>query len=268
MVLALFTRKSVKEAAESRQVWESMALDATRARMDQSAPRVALQGAHVPAQLFAFSQGATSNTYTNEWPAGHTWVFDKDASDIICLKLVVDVLNGSPLPVDIVCSGDFYWNSQPQGQTGFVVPPGGTFQVQMQAAFTAKQWVENFEARRAGEPFPWVATSRLIMVEASENGVNDEWELKLSGCPVEPVQGNIAAWRVGAQGLDGNTAFSISPRQRWYFFSRAQSTMLPNNNSMARQVYGPGTEDPQFAARKEAGWERATSATSDEIEVR
>ena len=230
MFLALYTRSAVKEAAEARKTWASMAQDATRARMDASAPQVTVSSLKVSQELWAEPTLAmVQGTFGNRWPPSHTWVFDKDTENLVCTKLTVNIIGGSSLPIHIEFEGQFSWNGMEDGRSYYNMAGSESLSVEMHAAFTAQQWSENYQAHITGQKPPHVSIAKIYMVDRSENGVTDSWELSLSGWPLEPVPGNIAQWRMARQGVGGSSAYDISPRRRTYFLSRAQDVTLPDS---------------------------------------
>lgn len=236
--LALYTRGAVKEAAEARKTWASMALDTTRARLDAAAPavNVVVHGGVLP-KIFGWTQGAAGR-YDNEWPIDHPWTVPMDNDVKVAIKFQVKISNDSRVAVKITCVGSL-WTSNGGEDHSFILEPATDYKGQLEssveivelvAIHTVAEWLENYDAYKRGEALPHTDGGTIVVSDRNDNGVNDSWDLHLEGVPIVLSESNAGEARRGGPfepPESDRTTASLSDRHRRYFISRNTGTTLP-----------------------------------------
>ncbi|MFD7605153.1 hypothetical protein ACFWAN_32520 [Streptomyces mirabilis] len=232
-LLAKRTKEAVEESSRSREVWESMAADATRARLDAAAPAVNVFVRETPDVIYGVSQGAA--TYDSEWPADRPWIIPRDRDVKVAIKCFVTIENNSRASVEITCRGAF-WFPRERGSDSFVLRPGEEKTVQLVAIHTIAEWLENYACRRrkgsswSARNLLHAATGSIVMSDRNDNGVSDTWELSLTGRPIELNELNAGEARQARTPVPARPQLvipDISDRHRMYFISRSTGTTLP-----------------------------------------
>ncbi|MFJ5532479.1 hypothetical protein [Streptomyces sp. NPDC093261] len=228
--LGWYTKKAVVEAAEARRVWKDIALDSARARLDASAPAVS-----VYIDNFSWPPKAPniSGHFGNDWPAAHHWTSPREDDQRIALTLQVWLKNNSSNLIRVTWQGPFLLpKAIPISEEGYTqnVLPKADFPLTFEAAFTLKQWAENWEAAQKDEPLPWGVEGWVTVDDISENGVDDVWAIDLTGAPLERLPDDAGKWQIAAK-MDGTpkegaVTWTTPVRHRTYWLSRSRREKL------------------------------------------
>lgn len=224
-VLAKKTQKSVDESAQARKVWERMAVDTARSRLDAAAPAVDVT---VYAAPWPPRTASLDGVFSNDWPANQELTLPRDRQTEMSLQLGVKIANKSGRLVGVKLQGPFWVFSKTE-PNDFVLDAGADATQTFQAIFTAEQWAENWEAREKGEPMPHQVVGTITVDDMNENGIDDEWTVHLSGAPIGRLPDDAGKWRlrIGHAGpADGTVDWNLSPRRRTYWHSRSQKQEL------------------------------------------
>lgn len=215
--LAVATFLSVREGRAARAEWASMAIEATRSRLDAKAPAVYVR-------LAQFREPEHVPTSDDEWVLGR----GSDSEARITIVCDIEVANDSPRSVnaDLVVSPGTDAAGRIDGST-LLLPPGTTPQV-LRIQLTVAEWVESYQRRETGK-VPTIGYAIATIYDDDDNGVSDIWMFTIRANPLEPVGDPEAGrWRLRKEAKDrhGSLAEPLV-RTRTYFVSRAEDVRLP-----------------------------------------
>jgi hypothetical protein len=192
----------------------SLAIDGARSRLDQDAPRidVYVEGVSVP-----------------PIESGARWDLGQDAARVLQVQARVRVKN---------LMGDRTTHLKVTGlhdpamhaDTEVLLLPRTELFYFLTATFTLSQWVENWESYQAGTAPPNVAEGCVISGDDRDEGVVDQWPLRLAAWPVQPAGDAAGAWQL-TEGAAGNDWFDIAMRplrERSYWISQRRRIPLPD----------------------------------------
>ncbi|MCZ4101068.1 hypothetical protein [Streptomyces sp. H39-C1] len=215
-----------------------IAADTIRARLDSQAPtvRVTLSPPTWP-PLSAPSMGGMP---VSAWPHDQLWHFpaQQDGSNRIYLQQQLTVTNASDRRVQIQFDGDLIkagtdGRTYPAGK--FILEPESEgVEVHLQKHFTIKELSENYFARQDDQELPHRVTGTVTVDDDRDNGSTDQWDLVLTGCPVEPVEDRDGLWRVALPHLTEGSGLRtldfqvLAPRRRTHWISRTKNIPLPS----------------------------------------
>lgn len=237
---AFLTAQQGRQNGETLKIAQLIATEAIRARLDGQAPAVTVKLSPPPWEPLAWTPNGMP---INNWPHGHTWHFpkDQDGSNRIVLQQTLVAENRSDSRVQVKFDGDLVIpdSGRRPHPAGMLIMEAGdkTAEVYLQRDFTIKELAENYAARQAGQELPHKVTGTVTVDDDRDNGSTDQWNLLLTGCPVEPVPDHDGLWRIvpfhiqlgeGLRNLD----YSLLPaRQRTHWVSRSQGIKLSDPES-------------------------------------
>ena len=235
--LGWFTKKAVDEAGKAREVWTDIALDTARARLDAAAPPVAV---FVSTFSWPPKAAAHSGGFTNDWPATQRWTSPSDDGELIALTILVWLRNNSSNLIRATWQGPFRLPNGDLISEGYAenLVPKADSPLTFEAAFTLKQWAENWEAAQRGDALPHRVEGSIIVDDMSENGVDDVWHIDLTGAPVERLADDAGKWQIAsnAEGKAGKGAvvWTTPVRHRTYWLSRSRGERLGDTKTEAK----------------------------------
>ncbi|WP_405528935.1 hypothetical protein OG426_43300 [Streptomyces canus] len=269
-LLAKRTKEAVEESSRARQVWESMAADATRARLDAAAPAVNVFVHSIPDEIYGQTQGA--NSYDNEWPTDRLWTIPRDNNVKVAIKCFAVIENNSHISVEITCTGPF-WSQMGRGDHSFILESDEKTIVQLVAAHTVAEWLENYDTGKnlssvSGSPrlvntlFPYVEDGVIVMSDRNASGVSDTWLLNLTGAPIERNGLNAGEARKSGAPVPAQLKVAVadlSDRHRTYFLSRKPQSALPGSRPPERGTHRRGSATVPPPPPSSVGWPETDS---------
>ncbi len=110
--------------------------------------------------------------------------------------------------------------------------PVNTFQFDLEARFTIRQWAENRAAHEQGaSELPHRAEAVITCVDDRDAGVVDVWRVALTGCPIVEDVNRRGTWNL-VRDMHGPTPESIRfdawpRRHRMYWVSQSGGVQPP-----------------------------------------
>jgi hypothetical protein len=222
-----------------------MSIEAARARLDAKAPEVDLLLSPTKRPLLPSAYG-----FAQSCPENQTWTFEQDEDQRLLLRCRASVVNnGSKAVTARIRTLAPRGLVQPaESETGPPEPrvdelvarlaPTEVLTFDIEADYIVKEWAEGHEKRSQQQP-PTPSTLAYIEVDdGDDNGVTDWWSALLSGCPIMPVPGNLAQWRLRPE-QDPSRVF-VTPdsrqRKRDYYLSRGSGVVLSPPPKLAAQL--------------------------------
>ena len=192
----------------------ALAIDSARSRLDQDAPRVDVYVERV-----------------SVLESGARWDLSQDADQLLQVQARVRVKNlmserTTHLKVTGLHDPDMY------ADTEVLLLPKTERIYFLTAAFTLSQWAGNWESHRAGQPPPNVAEGCVRSGDDRDEGVIDEWPLRLTAWPIQPAgdADGDGAWRL-TEATAASDWFDITMRplrERSYWISQRRGIPLPD----------------------------------------
>jgi hypothetical protein len=222
-MLARRTKQTVDEAAETRRLTLAMATEATRARLDASAPSVDVELGSVVWPPHMGAGGGPSGYYGSQIGAGIGGLAALHEHEYIALVVPLTVHNASDRTVHVRCNQRALFLQGvpvPEATGPFRVPPGTRMNLMVQRVKSVPAWGELWEdpsLAEADEPI------QILIDDGRENGVTDMWNVHLHGTPVRP----LPTWRLVSTTADARLKHELSPSSRTYFLSRERNEQLP-----------------------------------------
>jgi hypothetical protein len=215
-----------------------IAADYVRARLDLQAPAVTVQldGPQWP----PYAAPSLGGMPVSPWPADKTWHFpaEQDGANRIYLQQQIIVVNETQRRIQVRFDGDLFTPDADKRirPTGILIvfPGQRVTNVYLQKQFTVKEMAENYAAREAGDDLPHAATGTVTVDDDRDNGSTDVWQLRLTGCPVQPVPDRDGLWQItpyhitAGEGLRSLDYELLPSRKRTYWISRAKQVALPD----------------------------------------
>jgi hypothetical protein len=206
----------------------SLAIDGARSRLDQDAPRVDVyvEGVSVLAAGLVDAPGSAIES-------GARLNLSQEADRLLQVQARVRVKNlMSDRTTHLKVTGLHDRDLQADKEV-LLLPTTEQFYF-LTATLTLSQWAQNWEAHQAGQPPPNVAEGRVESGDDRDEGVVDEWPLRLAAWPIQPAGDSGGAWQLTA----GSDWFDIAMRplrERSYWISQRRGIPLPDL---------PGGRDP------------------------
>ena len=216
-----------------------MSNEAARARLDAKAPKTDLRLLPLRKPLLPSPYGSAQPC-----PGSQTWTFDRDENDRLLVRCFGQLRNlgDTSITVRICADGDALVspveseNGPPEPRSKIAtwrLQPSKAADFLIEADYSIREWAEGWESRAIQHP---PTPSMLVYIEVDDgedNGVIDWWAVLLSGCPVAPVEGNRAEWRLRSEDEHFNVFVTNESRQRHrdYYLSRRARLTVPELSS-------------------------------------
>ena len=190
----------------------SLAIDGARSRLDQDAPRVDV-----------YVEGVSV------LESGARWDLSQDADRLLQVQARVRVKNlMSERTTHLKVTGlhDPDMHADPE----VLLLPKTERIYFLTATFTLSQWAGNWESHQAGQPPPNVAEGCVRSGDDRDEGVIDEWPLRLTAWPIQPAGDADGAWRL-TEATAASDWFDITMRplrERSYWISQRRGIPLPD----------------------------------------
>ncbi|NEB04342.1 hypothetical protein [Streptomyces sp. SID13726] len=219
--LARRTKQAVDEAAETRQLSLTVAVDAVRSRLDQSAPTVEVELEEIDWPPSADERNPAGYFYRPVDATRHKFSLGPIQDLALVAHLVIR--NRSDQAVRVECEGDFFDLNAPfPSRAPFRIDPGSKIDLTVQRAMSIAQWGALWGESKEVDTGDFL---RIHIDDMRENGVTDSWTLHLHGTPVR--RGNPDGWRLAETKDAARLAFRLDPGVRTYFLSRTRDERLP-----------------------------------------
>lgn len=233
---AFYTRRAIIVSHAAIQPAQTVAIEATRARMDIGAPNLRIS-LHIEQNRYLV-QSSTTGGFAQPVVAGQEWHFPGRAGEPITLQVVATVANLGNESARVSFYGPIRQHSdtepQPSPPAPMMIEPNQEIVYYIEAKFTAEQWAENWRTRQQNNDTPHFGIVTIECRDQRDQGVTDTWHLRLTGCPIEPTPSKDALWRQTRQqpGADSRDDAVVSfdpdpPRKRTYWISRSRNVALP-----------------------------------------
>lgn len=231
---AFETRKATGTAQAALRSAESVALDQTRARLDDQAPRVEVHQEN-PAWP---PLGASAVGMPQPWPGQHEWHFPRDGDVLLALRVDAVITNHSDRAVQVTFNGDLYETGTDRltkMRHRMLLRPDETVTTQLLKLYPLTDWAHDHGVYAAGGSFEdlrAVAAGTVRVHDDRDNGVVDTWNLRLSGWPLQPDAQRDGMWRLTLPTINEEAVRCVDfemqpPRERSYWLSRGRAEQLP-----------------------------------------
>jgi hypothetical protein len=199
----------------------SLAIDGARSRLDQGAPRVDVYVEGVSVLTAGLVDGPGSAI-----EPGERWNLSQEADRLLQVQARVRVKNlMSDRTTHLKVTGLHDRDLQADNEV-LLLPTTEQFYF-LTAAFTLSQWAENWESHQAGQPPPHVVAGCVESGDDRDEGVVDEWPLRLAAWPIRPAGDAGGTWQLTA-GSDWSDIAMRPLRERSYWISQRRGIPLPD----------------------------------------
>ncbi len=229
-------------AERSLRVSQSVAVEAEKSRLDQRAPRIAIERKPVYWPPFGPSP-LSAGMPPAQFDEGRIFRMPGQGSEILILRADGTVRNEGPWSVRVHFNNAVirqqqpqHWDdddelpwepSRPEGYEKHLAP-GESVDFRVEEPRTVGEWVENARARLQGKPAPMAIHAEIIVPDDFDNGVIDNFRIELGGCPLNPVHGETESWQIPAC-FPHNVPiyFTVFALSRQYYRSKRKAQKLP-----------------------------------------
>jgi hypothetical protein len=231
---------SLETSRETLQINRDVVLEAVKARLDSRAPRLKLfvaptndeRARQRPSVLHTEDIGAP-------WPMDREFRRDEDNYQQLTLGAQFEIENEGVVTAEVTVSGSVNWLRPPvstvrlmNGAATVSLAPGQRCEFRIDETQPLQQWAEAWQARSSGNVDAVKITAAVVCSDAFDDGVIDSWQLEMWCYPVEPRQGDRAAWllrpcQVAVAPDPPVVAASIGKQRREYFFSKEENRKIP-----------------------------------------
>jgi hypothetical protein len=202
----------------------SLAIDGARSRLDQDAPRVDVyvEGVSVLAAGLVDASGSAIEP-------GARLNLSGEADRLLQVQARVRVKNlMSERTTHLKVTGlhDPDMHADPE----VLLLPKTERLYFLTARFTLSQWAENWVSHQAGQPPPHVVAGCVRSGDDRDEGVVDEWPLRLGAWPIRPAGDSGGTWQL-TEAAAGSDWFDIAMRplrERSYWISQRRGIPLPD----------------------------------------
>lgn len=224
----VWTRRAVEVAESGMKLSQTMAVEATKARLDARAIHITVQPTN-PVEWPPLEPSDSGQP--QPLPFGQTYHLPGDGQQRLLLRVPIRIRNHSDQSVVVMTSGlvpHDWLPSQAVPQT-FELKPRD-FEVRyFQVSRSIAEWAEGYRnAPDVGVP---EANGTVGYSDPYDDGVIDEWTIVLAGRPVVPVPQKDGLWQIATeQRLDIPSMPSavglVMPMTRRYYASKANNLTL------------------------------------------
>jgi hypothetical protein len=215
-----------------------MAIDSTKARLDNRAPKILVLAAQVDEEVRRKSnvgqgvRGQSNGGQDQKWPTDVELRRTKDDNVRLSVGAEFRIVNEGDRSVLVRVAGDVDPFLGPGTQTvdGEVhvwLKPEQTCSFYLRSSRSLADWAKVWEARLRGESDQGRASGSIICNDPYDEGVVDRWAIQFHGYPVKPKRYDVAAWVVRTGKADPPVVRSfVHPQEREYFVSKRKNLRL------------------------------------------
>lgn len=235
-------KQEIETAQRSLRVSQALAVEAEKARLDARGPRLNMRLEPVewpPSGPSPLSGGLPPSQYQE----GEKFRMPGAQNEPMILSGAGVLINEGQHSVRVLFNGlSVRLPSTPNARPGdpgswepvrpagyeMTLPPGLAVSFRLEENRPVQQWVENGQARLRGEPGPNEFGAEIIAYDDFDNGVVDNFLIRIGGFPLEPVQGETDSWQIPATFAHSRPIhFTQLPRLRRYWRSKRANQELP-----------------------------------------
>jgi hypothetical protein len=202
----------------------TLVIDGARSRLDQGAPRIDVYVEGVSVLTAGLEELPGSSI-----ESGEPLNLEQDAARPLRVQALVRVKNlMSDRTTHLKVTG--LHDPALRADTEVLLLPRTELLYFLTATFTLDQWAENWRSHQAGMPVPNVAEGCVTSGDDRDEGVVDQWPLRLAAWPIQPAEGVDGAWLL-TEGAAGKGCFDIAMRplrERSYWISQRRRIPLPD----------------------------------------
>ncbi len=226
----IWTRRAVEVAEEGTVLSRTMAVEATKTRLDVRAARISVT-TNGPVLWPPFQPSSFGKA--NQLEVGHEYILPRDAQSRVMLRLFLEVTNHEDYPVTITLNE--LRHAEEEARTSlpseWTIPKGSTENFRFDTSRTVAEWVaihRGAHGEGIGAP-EFQATVRHS--DPYDDGVIDSWLIIVAGFPVVPVVDKESHWEIAPERRPDIPSLPsavglVRPMTRRYYVSKSQNTPL------------------------------------------
>lgn len=222
------------ESVQAREQWTALAIDTARARLDAKAPHVDVTLIELTRPLLNI--GGIPGGGAGPVPDGNVWTLPAQ-NGLLVLRAKLAVTNRGVHSAYTRIKGDLIREDQPNPPTedyrqrAVKLDPGETYQFFIEASHPIEKWVENYsETPEIGSGLDHLGSVTITVSDDHDNGVDDAWEVAITGSPIIPYRRDPNAWQLRPMSDERRRAWlcdGTPQRTRTYWVSRSARAELP-----------------------------------------
>ncbi len=223
-------RADVEVARDSLAISRRMAIDSTKARLDNRAPKLLVLATDTDSDV----RGKSDVGQDQKWPTDAELRRTRDDNVRLSVGAVFRIVNEGDRSVLVRVQGDVdYFRAigprfnRVDGELHTWLNPEQSCVFRLRSSRPLQEWAEIWQARQQGLSDPACTNGTIICSDPYDEGVVDRWDIQFHGYPVESRLGDVAAWVVRTGETDPPVVrATVYPQEREYFVSKRRNLRL------------------------------------------
>jgi len=225
-----WTRRAVEVAEEGTVLSRTMAVEATKTRLDVRAARISVT-ANGPVLWPAFAPSSFGEA--NQLEVGQEFILPRDAEFRVMLRLFLEITNHEDYPVSIGLQGLSHAGEHARASlpSEWTISKGSTEPFRFDASRTVAEWV----AIHRGSYVEGIGAPEFQATvghsDPYDDGVIDSWLVIVAGFPLIPVPDKEGHWEIAPERRPDVPSLPsavglVRPMTRRYYVSKKENTPL------------------------------------------